>query len=473
MFTILATAAATDAAHAVAEHVPAAVESVASMGRISMAAFLAALAMSSVVIGSWLGLTFKASDRTIANILAFGCGALVNALAVDLAFGTTQHLVNSGLSNVRAWAIVAGGFIAGGLIYFFSNKIVDKFGGAARHKTNARRHALDKKKEEVSELLQQLSKNPVIQSLPPSEIDHILPYVRPFKLDSGKQLFAQGDQPDALYLINEGKLGVFVYTNHGAESSRISEVNGGDIVGEMSLVAHTPRSNTVISETAVSGMKIDKDDFEHLMQDSPKIQEAIMKLAEHHTLESIQQQAAVLSSEEWEKMAADSMKRLHSGEVHQALAEHEGGSPLAIWIGNILDAIPGSLVIGATFAGMATFNPTLLVAIFLANLPEAMASANTMKHAGYSNMKIYGLWGSLVVIGGICGALGNAFLPSAPVEVLGLCEAISGGAILALVAQVMFPHAYEEGGEVVGLTTIAGFAIAFFLTALEIVHVAH
>ena len=130
-------------------------------------------------------------------------------------------------------------------------------------------------------------------------------------------------------------------------------------------------------------------------------------------------------------------------------------------------------MIGATYMSLKTFNPTLLIAIFLANLPEAMASANTMRHAGYSKMKIYGLWGSLVFIGAFCAAIGNIALPDAPIEFLAICEAVSGGAILALVAQVMFPHAYEEGGDSVGLTTIAGFAIAFLLSALEIVGMAH
>jgi len=474
MFTILANAAAPEVAQAVAEHAPAAAESVATVGRIAMAALLASIAMSSVVIGAWLGLTFKASDKTIANILAFGSGALVNALAVDLAFGTTQHLVNSGISNVKAWTIVAGGFLAGGLIYYYSNILVDKFGGAARHKTNARRHAMEEKRAGHAELLERLSKNAVIRTLPPTEIDHILPYLRDCKFESGQELFRQGMEPEAMYIIDEGSLGVFL---HGAGESgigkRISEVKAGDIVGEMALVSHTVRANTVVAESNVSAMKIDKDDFEHLMKDSPKIREAILKLAEHHTLESIQKQAGVMDSAEWEEMAAASMKRLHAGEIQQTLSGHEGGSPLAIWIGNILDAIPGSLVIGATFMGFSTFNPTLLVAIFLANLPEAMASANTMRHAGYSNAKIYGLWGSLIFIAALCGAVGNAFLPTAPVEVLALCEAVSGGAILALVAQVMFPHAYEEGGDVVGLTTIGGFSVAFFLTALEIVRVAH
>jgi hypothetical protein len=115
MLTILAVAAGADAVQAVAEH--AAASEPLTAARVAVAALLAAVAMSSVVIGAWLGLTFKASDKLIANILAFGSGALVNALAVDLAFGTTKHLVDSGVPNVRAWAIVAGGFIAGGQVW--------------------------------------------------------------------------------------------------------------------------------------------------------------------------------------------------------------------------------------------------------------------------------------------------------------------------------------------------------------------
>ncbi len=80
---------------------------------------------------------------------------------------------------------------------------------------------------------------------------------------------------------------------------------------------------------------------------------------------------------------------------------------------------------------------------------------------------MYGVWGSLVIIGALCAAAGNVFLPPAPVELLALFEAIAGGAILALVAQVMFPHAFEEGGDVVSISTITGFMVAFLLTALD------
>lgn len=463
--------AAADAAQAVVEHA----SDPMTVGRVLIAAGLAAIAMSSVVIGAWLGLTFKASEKLIANILAFGSGALVNALAVDLAFGTTQHLVNDHLSNMVAWFIVAGGFFTGGLVYFSCNRLVAHYGGAARHKTTARAYALERKREEAKVLLDRLGKNAVLRSLPPSEIDGLLPYIRDFKLEAGKELFHQGEEGDAMYLIDSGKLGVFIEAAGGdsRESKRIAEIKDGDIVGEMALLGGGTRSATVKAETDVDGMRIEKEDFDHLLHESPQMKSAVKQLAELRTLDSIKQQAALLDSEAWAQMATKSIRQMSAGEMEQALAEHGGGSPLAIWIGNILDAIPGSLVIGATFVGFAKFNPTLLISVFLANLPEAMASANTMRQAGYSNLKIYSLWGSLVLIGAVCAAVGNVVLPTAPVAVLGLCEAIAGGAILALVAQVMFPHAYEEGGDVVSLSTIGGFTVAFLLTALDIVPHAH
>lgn len=206
MLYFLATAPA--GAEGVIEHAATTLESAITLQRVLIAAALAAISMSSVVIGAWLGLTFKASDKLIANILAFGSGALVNALAVDLAYGTTEHLIHEGLSNVEAWAYVAGGFLAGGLIYFWSNRYVDSRGGAARHKTNAKAFVLDHKREEAAELLERLGKNAVLRSLPPSEIDSLLPYIREFTIDQGKTLFHQGEAGDAMYLIDSGRLGV-------------------------------------------------------------------------------------------------------------------------------------------------------------------------------------------------------------------------------------------------------------------------
>ena len=84
-----------------------------------------------------------------------------------------------------------------------------------------------------------------------------------------------------------------------------------------------------------------------------------------------------------------------------------------------------------------------------------------MKAAGFKNMRVFGLWGMLLLAGAIASALGNVFLSTAPPILLTLVGAIAGGGILAMVSSVMMPEAYEDGGPSVGLSTIAGFLCAF------------
>jgi zinc transporter ZupT len=96
-----------------------------------------------------------------------------------------------------------------------------------------------------------------------------------------------------------------------------------------------------------------------------------------------------------------------------------------------------------------------------------------MQQAGYSKKKIYALWWSVVLVGGLFAALGNFLLPTAQVALLGVCEAVAGSVILALVAKVMMPHVYEEGDDFVSVSTIGGFTAAFLLIALDMKELAH
>jgi zinc transporter, ZIP family len=43
----------------------------------------------------------------------------------------------------------------------------------------------------------------------------------------------------------------------------------------------------------------------------------------------------------------------------------------------------------------------------------------------------------------------------------------AAGAILTMLADTMMPDAFEDGGPLTGLVTVAGFALAFAVTALE------
>jgi hypothetical protein len=48
-----------------------------------------------------------------------------------------------------------------------------------------------------------------------------------------------------------------------------------------------------------------------------------------------------------------------------------------------------------------------------------------------------------------------------------LCEAIAGGAVLALITHAMIPEAIEEAGSAVVLPTVAGFLFGLYLALTQ------
>jgi len=90
-----------------------------------------------------------------------------------------------------------------------------------------------------------------------------------------------------------------------------------------------------------------------------------------------------------------------------------------------------------------------------------------MKRAGRSTAHIFGLWGGVTAASAVAALLGYLFLAGASENVVASIQAFAAGAILTMLASTMMPEAYEEGGEVVGLVTAAGFLLSFVLSHLE------
>lgn len=82
-----------------------------------LAACLLGLATtSSSLIGAALGLYARLSERGLACVLGFAAGALISALAIELAFESAETLHARGFGTQAAWAFVGGGFAIGALI---------------------------------------------------------------------------------------------------------------------------------------------------------------------------------------------------------------------------------------------------------------------------------------------------------------------------------------------------------------------
>jgi zinc transporter, ZIP family len=143
------------------------------------------------------------------------------------------------------------------------------------------------------------------------------------------------------------------------------------------------------------------------------------------------------------------------------------GSALAIVLGIVLDGIPESAVIGLGLLEDTGVSVAVIAAVFLSNLPEAIAATTGLAAGGWKRSRIMGLWVLVALVSGLASLLGYAVFDSAGPEALAFVLAFAGGAILTMLADTMMPEAFEHGGKLVGLLTTLGFGLAFALTMLE------
>jgi ZIP family zinc transporter len=148
-------------------------------------------------------------------------------------------------------------------------------------------------------------------------------------------------------------------------------------------------------------------------------------------------------------------------------ASRAGGAALAIVLGIVLDGIPESIVLGLTLLTGEGVSAAMIAAVFLSNLPEAIAATVGLRRGGWSPGKVMGLWALVATVSGIAALVGYALLDGASPRTIAFVLAFAGGAILTMLADTMMPEAFEHGGRYVGLATTAGFGLAFAITALE------
>ncbi len=148
-----------------------------------------------------------------------------------------------------------------------------------------------------------------------------------------------------------------------------------------------------------------------------------------------------------------------------ATAENTG-SGQSIVLGTILDGIPESLVLGIGLAVGGAISAAFLAAVFISNLPEAIAATVSLKASGVKSGPIYRMWAGIVGISAAAAAIGYGIASAAGSSGI-LVQAFAAGALLTMIIDTMAPEAVQHGGKVAGLATLLGFAVAATLSGLE------
>ncbi|WP_062237174.1 ZIP family metal transporter [Fictibacillus sp. FJAT-27399] len=142
------------------------------------------------------------------------------------------------------------------------------------------------------------------------------------------------------------------------------------------------------------------------------------------------------------------------------------GSGLAIFIGTVMDAIPESIIIGASLIENNSVSWLLVIAIFISNIPEGLSSTSGMLKSNISKQKILILWITVLVISAFCSWAGYIFLEDASEDLMAIIASFAAGGIITMVGSTMLPEAFEEGGSLVGLIASIGLLASLILTKI-------
>jgi zinc transporter, ZIP family len=139
----------------------------------------------------------------------------------------------------------------------------------------------------------------------------------------------------------------------------------------------------------------------------------------------------------------------------------------ALALGAFLDGIPEQSVLGIGIAAGEGVSVGLLVAIFVSNLPEAIGSSTEMRAAGRRPAVIRRLWLVVAVICTAATVVGYAIADNVSGNVNAVVDGFAAGALLVMLIDSMIPEAVRKGGDVSGLVTVLGFAVAAGLSSVS------
>jgi zinc transporter, ZIP family len=152
--------------------------------------------------------------------------------------------------------------------------------------------------------------------------------------------------------------------------------------------------------------------------------------------------------------------------LDRALERGDRGAGTGLALGAFLDGIPEQLVLGIGVASGEGVSVGLLAAIFISNLPEAIGSATAMHSAGTSPAAIRRLWYVVALVSTAAAVAGYAIADSVSGDLNAAVNGFAAGALLVMLSDSMIPEARAQGGDVAGLATVLGFAVAAALSGI-------
>ena len=125
--------------------------------------------------------------------------------------------------------------------------------------------------------MQLLSRIEFFSELDEPQLGRIAEVAQFLSVPKDKIIFNAGDQADAVFVVASGKVKIVVTTPDGKELI-LAMLGAGQVFGEMALLESGPRSASVITETAVELLAINRADFQRILASEQSISHRLLAI---------------------------------------------------------------------------------------------------------------------------------------------------------------------------------------------------
>ena len=121
----------------------------------------------------------------------------------------------------------------------------------------------------LNEEVELLRNIPLFAKIEPSKLKLLAFTSERLIFETGQDLFHQGDEGDAAYIIVDGTADVKVDTPNGPLT--VATMTKNDFVGEIAILCDVPRTATVTAASKLTTLKISKELFFRLISEFPQM----------------------------------------------------------------------------------------------------------------------------------------------------------------------------------------------------------
>src|SRR5947207_12272684 len=120
----------------------------------------------------------------------------------------------------------------------------------------------------LSEEAQSLSRIPLFKRLDAAELEHLAEEIDQVNYKAGETIFNEHDRGDALYILEEGSVRIWIY-DQDVKDVTLAELKPGDFFGELAVLDRGERSSSATAVTDIHLHRLSSDDFQKFLLEHP------------------------------------------------------------------------------------------------------------------------------------------------------------------------------------------------------------